>query len=145
MCFCADFIALSCHVTFPKVWDIEAPKTLMIWSPAKQQYLDIVGGFGWGLLCWHFWVVGLLGWDLDWNFSRDNCVIFFSGRNGGSSMNLLLRLILYWFSRWKNCEETMKWSSGRALCLRSGPPGWKSREFQRTPQRWNPRMDRWCI
>ena len=45
----------------PKVWDIEAPKTLTTWSPAKQQFLDTVGLFGWGLLCWHFRVVGLLG------------------------------------------------------------------------------------
>ena len=65
------FIVLSCVVSVrcPKVWDIEAPKILMIWSPAKQQFLGTVSGW-WGpsvrgsfvgmfelLVCWDgIWV-----------------------------------------------------------------------------------------
>lgn len=62
----------------PKVWDIEAPKTLTIWSPAKQQFLDTVGLFGWGgsfvgifesLVCWDGIWIGIFKRRLSFFFS----------------------------------------------------------------------------
>lgn len=59
-------------VPFPKVWDIEDPKILMIWSPAKQQFLGAAHRLGAPLL---ESLVGM-GFGLEFNFSHPNNLVY---------------------------------------------------------------------